>query len=108
MYTLGPGTILIKSIIIVCRLNLMAWKASWAHKTGENGEKDDKIKKVGPNVERLCPNTANEQSDMFSKVERSPSLIRVNAVILVFYTQPTTKAIQRWNRYLGSKSCLKD
>ena len=46
MYTLGAGRILIKSIIIVCRLNLMAWKASWAHRTGENGEtKDDKIKK---------------------------------------------------------------
>ena len=45
MYTLGPGTILIKSIILVCRLNLMAWKASWAHRTAENGKKDDKIKK---------------------------------------------------------------
>ena len=36
MYTLGAGRILIKSIITVCRLNLMAWKASWAHRTGEN------------------------------------------------------------------------
>ena len=46
MYTLGAGRILIKSIIIVCLLNLMAWKASWAHRTGENGKKDnDKIKK---------------------------------------------------------------
>ena len=35
MYTLGAGRILIKSIIIVCRLNLMAWKASWAHRTGD-------------------------------------------------------------------------
>ena len=34
----------------------MAWKASWAHRTGENEEKkeNDKIKKIGPNVERLC------------------------------------------------------
>ena len=46
MYTLGAGTILIKSIIIVCFFNLLAWKASWAHRTGENGKKDDdKIKK---------------------------------------------------------------
>ena len=47
MYTLGAGRILIKSIIIVCLLNLMAWKASWAHRTGENEEKNnnDKIKK---------------------------------------------------------------
>ena len=36
MYTLGAGRILIKSNIIVCLLNLMAWKASWAHRTGEN------------------------------------------------------------------------
>ena len=46
MYTLGAGRILIKSIIIVCLLNLMAWKASCAHRTGEKKEKDnDKIKK---------------------------------------------------------------
>ena len=46
MYTLGAGRILIKSIIIVCLLNLMAWKASWAHRTSENEEKsNDKIKK---------------------------------------------------------------
>ena len=46
MYTLGAGGILIKSIMIVCLLNLMAWKASWAHRTGENEKKDnDKIKK---------------------------------------------------------------
>ena len=39
----------------MCLLNLLAWKASWAHRTGENGKKDNyKIKKVGPNVERLC------------------------------------------------------
>ena len=47
MYTLGAGRLLIKSIIIVCLLNLMACKASWAHRTGENGKKimTDKIKK---------------------------------------------------------------
>ena len=45
MYTLGAGRILIKSIIIVCLLNLLAWKASWVHRTGENEKKDnDKIK----------------------------------------------------------------
>ena len=55
MYTLGAGRIFIKSIMIVCLLNLMAWKASWAHRTGENEEKkdNDKIKKIGPNVKRL-------------------------------------------------------
>ena len=46
MYTLGAGRILIKSIIIVCLLNLMAWKVSRAHRIGENEKKDnDKIKK---------------------------------------------------------------
>ena len=45
MYTLGAGRTLIKSIIIVCLLNLLAWKASWAHRTCENEKKDyDKIK----------------------------------------------------------------
>ena len=46
--TLSAGRILIKSIIIVCLLNLLAWKASWAHRTGENDEKkdNDKIKKA--------------------------------------------------------------
>ena len=39
MYTLGAGGLLIKSIIIVCLLNLMAWKASCAHRTGENEKK---------------------------------------------------------------------
>ena len=55
MYTLGAGRILIKSNIIVCLLNLIAWKASWAHRTGENEKKEKKIviKKIGPNVERL-------------------------------------------------------
>ena len=39
---------LIKSNIIVCLLNLMAWKASWAHRTSENEKKkdNDKIKKL--------------------------------------------------------------
>ena len=55
MSTLGAGRILIKNIIIVCLLNLMAWKASCAHRTGENAIKyNDKIKKMGPNAERLC------------------------------------------------------
>ena len=48
MYTLGAGRIFIKSIIIVNLLNPMAWKASWAHRTGENEEEkkkdNDKIK----------------------------------------------------------------
>ena len=46
MYTSGAGRILLKSNIIVCLLNLMAWKASWAHRTGEKEEKkdNDKIK----------------------------------------------------------------
>ena len=44
MYTLGAGRILIKSIIIMCLLNLLAWKASWAHRTGENEEKKDSDK----------------------------------------------------------------
>ena len=48
MYALGAGRILIKSNIIVCLLNLMTWKASRAHRTGENEKKKndyDKIKK---------------------------------------------------------------
>ena len=46
MYTLGAGRILIKNIIFVCLLNLMAWKASCAHRTGVFEKKDnDKIKK---------------------------------------------------------------
>ena len=45
MYTLDAGRILIKSNIIVCLLNLMAWKVSWAHRTVENEKKNDKIKK---------------------------------------------------------------
>ena len=46
MYTLGAGKILIKSIIIMCLLNLLARKASWVYRTGENEKKknNDKIK----------------------------------------------------------------
>ena len=44
VYTLGAVQILIKSIIIVCLLNLMAWKASCAHRTGENIKKKIVIK----------------------------------------------------------------
>ena len=47
MYTLGAERILIKSNIILCLLNLMAWKASWAHRTGENEEE----KKDNDNIE---------------------------------------------------------
>ena len=68
MYTLGPGTILIKSIIIVCRLNLMAWKASWAHRTGENGKKDDKIKK-SVQTSSACDCTARFVSDLVGNPE---------------------------------------
>ena len=60
MYTLGAGRILIKSIIIVCLLNQLAWKASWAHRTGENGK--IYIKKVGPDVERLWFDSFNALS----------------------------------------------
>ena len=42
MYTLGAGRIL---IIIVCLLNLMAWKASCAHEQVKMEKKNDKIKK---------------------------------------------------------------
>ena len=47
MYTLGAERNIEKSIISVCLLNLMAWKASWAHRTCENEKKEDydKIKK---------------------------------------------------------------
>ena len=44
MYTLGAGRILIKSIIILCFFNLMAWRASWAHRKGENEKKKIMIK----------------------------------------------------------------
>ena len=68
MYNLGAGRILIKSIIIVCILNLMAWKAGWAHRTGENGKKDnDKIKKVGPNVERLWLDLIHQASSIIKQ-----------------------------------------
>ena len=60
MYTLGAGRILIKSIIIVCFLNLMAWKARCAHRTGENEKKkdNDKIKKKSVQTSSVCdPNS---------------------------------------------------
>ena len=44
MYTLHAGRILIGSIITVCWLNLKAWKASWAHRTGENVKQKIMIK----------------------------------------------------------------
>ena len=44
MYTLGAGRILIKGNIIVCLLNLMAWRTSWAHRIGENKKKNKKKK----------------------------------------------------------------
>ena len=59
MYTLGAGRILIKSITIVCLLNLMAWKASCAHRTSENEKKDnDKIKK-SVQTSSACDQTCN-------------------------------------------------
>ena len=56
MYTLGARRILKKKcLIIVCLLNLMAWKASWAHRTCENGKKDhDKIKKKSVQTSSAC------------------------------------------------------
>ena len=65
MYTLGAGRIFIKSIIIVCLLNLMAWKASWAHRTGENEEKIDK--KDNDKIK----NRSKRRAPMLHSVERS-------------------------------------
>ena len=61
MYTLGAGRILIKSIFIVCLLNLLALKACWAHRTGENGRKkdNDEIKKKSVQTSSACGWTAN-------------------------------------------------
>ena len=55
MYTLGAGRILIKSIIIVCLLNLMAWKARWGHKTGENEKKEKDNDKIKSRSKRRAP-----------------------------------------------------
>ena len=57
MYTLGAGKILIKStcIVIECLLNLMAWKASWAHRTGENEKKKIMIKLKKSRSKRRAP-----------------------------------------------------
>ena len=55
MYTLGAGRILIKSIIIVCLLNILAWKASWAHtEQVKMKEKEDKIKKKSVQTSSAC------------------------------------------------------
>ena len=51
-----------KSIIIVGLLNLMAWKASWVQRTGENEKKDnDKIKK-SVQTSSACGETRNSYS----------------------------------------------
>ena len=52
MYTLGAG---IKSIIIVCLLNIMAWKVSWAHRTGENEKKKKDNDKIKSRSKRRAP-----------------------------------------------------
>ena len=57
MYTLGAGRISIKIIIIVCFLNLIAWKASWAHRTGENVGKKIMIKKKSVKTSSACGKT---------------------------------------------------
>ena len=57
MYTLGAGRILIRSNTIVCLLNLMAWKASLAHRTGENEEKKDSYKIKNQSKRRAPVNT---------------------------------------------------
>ena len=44
-----------KSIIIVCLLNLMAWKASWAHRTGENEKKQNDNDKIKSRSKRRAP-----------------------------------------------------
>ena len=92
MYTLGAGRILINSIIIVCLLNLMAWKASWAHRTGENKKKDnDKIKKVGPNVERLWQISVKRcleylaDSNLWQRCANSVRFARVNRDLCRLY-----------------------
>ena len=83
IYTLGAGRILIKSIIIVCLFNLMAWKASWAHRTGENENKKImmKKKKVGPNVERLwfVSDLIGNPEDWFSQNEAHMCLSKTKA-----------------------------
>ena len=61
---------LIKSIIIVCLLNLLAWKASWAHRTGENEKKknNDKIKKSVQTSSACGKNSCVECSSVHADV----------------------------------------
>ena len=65
LYTLGAGRILIKSNIIVCLLNQMAWKAGWAHRTGENERKkdNDKLKK-SVQTSSACDQIVDVQADV--------------------------------------------
>ena len=67
MYTLGAGRIWIKCIIIVCLLNLLAWKASWAHRTGENEKKkdNDKIKK-SVQTSSACEQTQRDRLALYT------------------------------------------
>ena len=52
----------------MCLLNLLAWKASWAHRTGENGKKDnDKIKSRS---KRRAPVNDTVEKEQRSKVLR--------------------------------------
>ena len=50
LYTLDAGSILIESIMIMYRLNLMAWKASLAHRRDEM-EKKIMILKIKKSVQ---------------------------------------------------------
>ena len=73
MYTLGAGRIFIKSIINVCLLNLMAWKANWAHRTGENEEKkNDEIK---TRSKRRAPVVQLDLNELSSDASSGSSLI---------------------------------
>ena len=65
MYTLGAGRILIKSIIIVCLLNLMAWKARCGHKTGENEKKEEDNDKIKKSVQMSSACDLSDQLDLF-------------------------------------------
>ena len=80
MYTLGAGRILIKSIIIVCLLNLLAWKASWTHRTGENEKKDnDKIKK-SVQTSSACDYNCNQSNQSQYNTKITSQLDRCTAV----------------------------
>ena len=67
MYSLGAGRILIKSVIIVCSLNLMAWKASCAHRTGENENKDNDKKKQLVQTSSACGTITIFSKSKFSR-----------------------------------------